>query len=118
MGHWQASRAGDLVVPSRYIPERGDIAWLSFDPQTGHELSGRRPALVLSPSSYNGKVGLAVFCPITSQQKGFAFEVTLPGNLPVSGCVLSDAVKSLDWKVRQAQFCCRVPPAFLRDVLE
>lgn len=107
-----------MVVASRYIPERGDIAWITLDPHAGHKLSGRRPALVLSPSSYNGKVGLAVFCPITSQQKGFAFEVKLPGNLPVSGCVLSDAVKNLDWKVRRAEFCCRVSPAFLSDVLE
>lgn len=102
----------------RYIPERGDIAWLKFDPQAGHEQGGRRPALVLSPSRYNGKVGLAVLCPITSQQKGFAFEVELPQNLPVSGCVLADAVKNMDWRIRRAEFCCRVSPAFVNEVLE
>ncbi len=86
-----------------YIPERGDVVWLNFDPQTGHEQAGRRPALVLSPAAYNGKVGLALLCPITSQIKGYSFEVQIPAGLSVSGVILADQVKSLDWRVRKAE---------------
>ncbi|MCX6356207.1 MAG: endoribonuclease MazF [Candidatus Aureabacteria bacterium] len=100
-----------------YCPRRGDIVWLVFSPQAGHEQTGRRPALTLSPESYNKKVGLAVFCPITSQVKGYPFEVTIPAELKVSGVVLSDQVKSLDWRARNAQFCCRVPESTVVEVL-
>jgi len=82
-------------VPRRYVPRRGDIVWLSFTPQAGHEQAGRRPALVLSPSAYNRKVGLALFCPVTSRVKGYPFEVTVPKGLSVAGVVLADQVKSL-----------------------
>jgi mRNA interferase MazF len=92
-----------------YIPERGDVAWLSLNPQTGHEQAGRRPAVFLSPASYNGKVGLALCCPITSQVKGYAFEILLPDTLPVSGVILADQVKCLDWRARQAEFICALP---------
>jgi len=85
-----------------YIPERGDAVWITLDPQAGHEQAGRRPALVLSPSAYNGRVGLALFCPITSQVKGYPFEVLLPPESPVSGVVGADQVKSLDWQARKA----------------
>jgi mRNA interferase MazF len=85
-----------------YIPERGDAVWITLDPQAGHEQAGRRPALVLSPSAYNGRVGLALFCPITSQVKGYPFEVLLPAGSPVTGVVGADQVKSLDWRVRKA----------------
>jgi mRNA interferase MazF len=85
-----------------YIPERGDAVWITLDPQAGHEQAGRRPALVLSPSAYNGRVGLALFCPITSQVKGYPFEVLLPAGSPVSGVVGADQVKSLDWRARKA----------------
>jgi mRNA interferase MazF len=72
-----------------YVPERGDLVWLMFTPQAGHEQAGRRPAMVLSPASYNGKVGLALFCPITSQVKGYPFEVALPEGCPISGVILA-----------------------------
>ncbi len=101
-----------------FLPERGDIIWLNFTPQAGHEQSGYRPALVLSPKTYNEKIGLAVCCPITSHVKGYPFEVQLPVGLPVSGAVLSDHIKNLDWLSRKARFKCRVPKAVLNEVLE
>ncbi|MEI8140566.1 MAG: endoribonuclease MazF [bacterium] len=100
-----------------YCPKRGDIVWLSFTPQAGHEQAGHRPALVLSPESYNRKVGLALFCPITSQDKGYPFEVRIPQGYEVSGVVLADQVKSLDWKARRATFCCELPAGAVHDVL-
>jgi mRNA interferase MazF len=93
---------------ANYIPNRGDIVWINFNPQAGHEQAGRRPALVLSPKDYNAKVGLAIFCPITSQKKGYPFEVEIPNGLPVNGVVLSDQVKSMDWKKRDAEFICKL----------
>ena len=101
-----------------YIPERGNIVWLTFTPQAGHEQAGRRPALVLSPSAYNGKVGLAIFCPITSQIKGYPFEVAVPQGLTVGGAILSDQVKSLDWRVRKAEFICKLPDSTLTTVMK
>jgi mRNA interferase MazF len=101
-----------------YIPERGDIVWLTFNPQAGSEQAGRRPAIVLSPSSYNGKVGLAIFCPITNQRKGYPFEVVLPEELPITGVVLSDQVKSLDWRSRNAQLAAQAPPEVIIEVLQ
>ncbi len=100
-----------------YCPKRGDIVWLSFTPQAGHEQAGHRPALVLSQESYNRKVGLALFCPITSQIKGYPFEVRVPPGYEVSGVVLADQVKSLDWKARRATFCCEFPAESVHDVL-
>ena len=85
------------MVKTNYIPERGDIVWLDFNPQIGHEQMGKRPALVISPFDYNAKVGLAIFCPITSQKKGYPFEVNIK-NKKIDGVVLSDQIKSLDWK--------------------
>ena len=102
----------------RYVPSRGDIVWLSFSPQAGHEQAGRRPALVVSPSSYNGKVGLALLCPITNQVKGYPFEVSLPVGLAVSGVVLSDQVKRLDWRARKAEFVCKLPRPATLEVLD
>ena len=92
-----------------YVPERGDVVWISLNPQAGHEQAGRQPAVVVSPRSYNGKVGLGLFCPITSHVKGYPFEVALPPGLPVNGVVLADQVKSLDWRARQAEFAARLP---------
>ena len=89
---------------SSYVPDRGDLVWLEFTPQVGSEQRGRRPALVLSPKIYNGKVGLALFCPITSKIKGYPFEVELPDGTAVSGVVLSDQLKSLDWISRKVKF--------------
>lgn len=100
-----------------YCPKRGDVVWLSFTPQSGHEQAGHRPALTLSPESYNRKAGLALFCPITSRAKGYPFEVALPDGLKTSGVVLSDQVKSLDWRARRADFACALPPETLAEVL-
>ena len=96
-------------------PDRGDIVWLHFTPQAGREYAGRRPALVLSPRSYNRKVGLAVCCPITSAVKGYPFEVALPEGLPVQGVVLSDQIRSLDWRARKARRSCVAPPTVLAE---
>ena len=85
-----------------YVPDRGDIVWLQFDPQAGHEQAGRRPAFVVSPRAYNRKVGLALFCPITSRVKGYPFEVLIPKGGKASGAILSDQLKSLDWRAREA----------------
>ena len=101
-----------------YCPERGDVVWLEFMPQSGHEKSGRRPALTLSPASYNRKVGLAIFCPITNQIKGYPFEVLIPKGLKASGAILSDQVKSLDWKARNASKICRISGDIIEEVLE
>lgn len=102
---------------SPYIPERGDIVWLTFNPQAGHEQAGRRPALVLSSRTYNSKANLALFCPITSQRKGYPFEVELPEGLAISGVVLADQVRSMDWQARQVVFVCYAPEELLAGVL-
>ena len=104
-------------MPKRYVPERGDVVWLRFDPQAGHEQSGKRPALVISPAAYNGRVGLALLCPITSQVKGYPFEVVLPAGLTVQGVVLTDQIKSLDWQIRRAERVDRVPAAVLEEAV-
>ena len=100
-----------------YCPKRGDVVWISFSPQTGHEQAGYRPALVLSPMPYNRKVGLALLCPVTNQIKGYPFEVSVPPGLKASGVVLSDQVKSLDWKARGASFLCSLPDSVVHQVL-
>ena len=100
-----------------YCPKRGDVVWISFNPQAGHEQAGHRPALVLSPESYNRKVGLALLCPITSQVKGYPFEAKIPEGLKASGVVLSDQVKSLDWKARKASLFCKLPESNVHEVL-
>jgi mRNA interferase MazF len=101
-----------------YIPEKGDIVWITFNPQAGHEQAGRRPALVLSPAVYNEKVGLAILCPITSHIKGYPFEVPVPPKMKIAGVILSDQIKSLDWKARQAELICRLPKVTLNEVLQ
>lgn len=101
-----------------YVPERGDVVWITFNPQAGHEQAGRRPAVVLSPKAYNRKVGLALLCPITSQVKGYPFEVVIPDGYPVSGVILSDQVKSLDWKARSAEKACTLPEETMKAVLQ
>jgi len=101
-----------------YLPDRGDAVWITLNPQAGHEQAGRRPAVVLSPAAYNSKVGLAIVCPITNQIKGYPFEVVLPTGLAVTGAILSDQVKSLDWRARNASFICAVPPATIAEVLQ
>ena len=100
-----------------YCPDRGDIVWINFSPQVGHEQSGERPALTLSPESYNWKSGLAIFCPLTNRIKGYPFEVLIPDGLKVRGVILSDQVRNLDWRVRHARFCCKTPPSVSSEVL-
>jgi len=105
------------VSAARYVPERGDLLWLTFDPQAGREQAGRRPALVLSPMVYNRRSNLALVCPITSHVKGYPFEVGLPAGLPVSGVVLTDHLKSADWTARRAQFAAKIPADVLAEVM-
>jgi mRNA interferase MazF len=103
------------MAPRVPVPEAGDVVWLEFDPQAGHEQAGHRPALVLSPASYNGKSGLMVCCPMTTRIKGHPFEVLAEvGGVP--GAILSDQVKSLDWKARRARRKGAVPPEVMTHV--
>ncbi|OLN30477.1 endoribonuclease MazF [Desulfosporosinus metallidurans] len=101
---------------NNYFPDKGDVVWLQFNPQAGHEQAGKRPALVLSPKEYNQKTGLALFCPITSKVKGYPFEVKLPKELPVEGVILADQIKNLDWISRSAQFACKIPVEIMQEV--
>ena len=105
-----------MVNRTAYVPGRGDLVWITLDPKAGQKQAGRRPAVVLSPRAYNSKVGLALLCPVTSLAKGYPFEVTLPGGLPVSGAVLSDQVKSLDWRSRKAKLICPLPPLVMNEI--
>lgn len=98
-----------------YVPDRGDIVWLTFDPQAGHEQAGRRPALVISPEAYNRKLGFALFCPITSRKKGYPFEVEMSGG-NITGVALADQIRNLDWKTRRAEFAERTDPKIVADV--
>ena len=107
-----------MVGHRTYVPRCGDVVWISLNPQAGHEQAGRRPAVVLSPQSYNSKVGLAILCPVTSQPKGYPFEVLLPTGLPVAGAILSDQVKSLDWRARNAELICALPPETIAEALQ
>jgi mRNA interferase MazF len=100
-----------------YAPKLGDVVWLDFDPQSGYEQKGRRPALVVSPEKYNAKVGLAILCPITSRVKGYPFEVRISVPRSVDGAILADQVKNLDWSRRRAKFICRAPDEVLAEVL-
>lgn len=101
-----------------YTPKRGDVVWVSLDPQAGHEQAGRRPAFVVSPEAYNRKTGLFIACPITSRAKGYPFEVSLPPNSKVSGVILSDQIKSLDWKARRAEFASATDAATIGAVVD
>jgi mRNA interferase MazF len=105
------------VVNAEYVPVRGDIIWLNFSPQAGHEQAGRRPALVLSPHAYNERSSVALLCPITSRTREHPFEVHLPSGGPVTGVVLADQVRSLDWRSRGASFASRAPRRVVGDVL-
>ena len=116
MGDRFSQGARILVSPDAYVPERGDIVWISLAPPAGHEQAGRRPAVVLSPQIYNRRTGLAVFCPVTSQVKGYSFEVLIPPGLPVSGAVLSDQVKNLDWRARRVEPICALPPGTIAEI--
>ena len=99
---------------ARYVPDQGDIVWLHFDPRAGHEQAGHRPAMVLSPAAYNGKTGLMLCCPMTTQIKGYPFEVLVSGRPP--SAALADQVKSLDWVVRKAKRKAKAAPAEIAEV--
>jgi mRNA interferase MazF len=105
------------MVDQLQAPNRGDLIWVSLNPQAGHEQAGRRPALVLSPVEYNSRVGLALMCPVTGRAKGYPFEVALPTGLDVTGVILADQIKSLDWKARRAEIACRAPKSVIDEVL-
>ena len=106
-----------MVARRPFVPQRGDLIWLDFDPRAGHDQAGRRPALVLSAASYNDKTSLALVCPITSQVKGYPFEVEIPAGSKVRGAVLADHVKSLDWRARRAERIARLPEQHLSAVV-
>jgi mRNA interferase MazF len=101
-------------MPGRFVPDAGDIVWLKFDPQAGHEQAGHRPALVLSPAGYNGKTGLMLCCPMTTRSKGYPFEVEMSGK--ERSIVLADQVKSLDWRARRARLKGAASASELADV--
>ena len=106
------------MVRSDKYPGRGDLIWLTFDPQVGHEQKGRRPAIVLSPREYNAKVGMALMCPVTTRIKDYPFEVILPDECEITGVVLADQVKCLDWRARDAEIVGNVTGKVLSEVLE
>lgn len=106
------------MVKKGYVPQRGDVVWITLNPQSGHEQAGRRPAVVLSPAIYNEKVELVILCPVTNQIKGYPFEVIIPDGLPLSGVILADQIKSLDWRVRDAEWICTLPPRVVVEVLQ
>jgi len=105
------------MVKDNYIPERGDVIWLNFSPQIGHEQQGKRPAVVISPQVYNQKTGLALLCPITTKEKGYPFEVRI-NNVKIHGVVLSDQIKSLDWKQRGAEFIVKSRNSEMSEIME
>lgn len=105
-------------MPVTYIPKRGDVINLTFTPQVGREQGGRRPALVLSSSDYNRRVGLLIACSVTKHPKGYPYEVEIPAGLPVYGVVLADAAKSSDWRGRNAEFVCEMPAFVMNEVLD
>ena len=105
------------MVMNSYIPNRGDIVWLDFTPQTGHEQYGKRPAVVLSPQTYNEKAKLALFCPITTKQKGYPFEVKIEIG-KINGVVLSDQIKSLDWQQRGVEFIAKATEEEINEIIK
>ena len=105
------------MVKKKYIPGRGDIVWLNFNPQTGHEQKGKRPAMVVSPKEYNEKTGLGLFCPVTSAVKNYPFEVKIKSE-KINGVVLSDQIKSLDWETRKIEFIVKETSEKVDEVIE
>lgn len=101
----------------KWVPDSGDLIWLTFNPHAGHAQSGRRPALVLSPAAYDQRSGLALVCPIASRIKGYPFEVELPSGSPISGVVLADQARSLDWQARRAEKAGHAPAEVMAEVL-
>lgn len=107
-----------MVKKTAYVPKRGDVVWMIMNPQAGHEQAGRRPAVILSPAAYNAKVGLVLAAPVTSRVKGYPFETLVPSGLPVSGAILSDQLKSLDWRARKAVLFYELPTSVVNEVLQ
>ena len=105
-----------MVNQSGYVPRRGDLVWITLNPQAGHEQSGRRLAVVISAEAYNTRVRLALFCPVTSRVKGYPWEVTIPDGMPVSGVVLSDQVRSMDWRARQVEYAGTLPDSIVAEI--
>lgn len=105
------------MVDGGYVPGRGDVVWIDFAPQSGHEQAGRRPGLVVSPRAYNKKVGLALLCPITSKIKGYPFEVDLPDTDGITGVILADQIKSMDWRARHASYASSAPRRVVGKVI-
>ena len=101
---------------AKHYPERGDIVWVDMSPQAGHEQSGRRPAIVISPGRYNSKVGLAIVCPITNQAKGYPFEVAIPDGFKIKGVILADQMKSIDWTARNMELIFKIPESVVEEV--
>ncbi len=99
-------------------PERGDLVYLNFNPQLGHEQNGRRPGIILSPKNFNEATGFAIVCPITRQQKGYPFEVVLPEDMAITGVVLTDQVRSLDWRARRTQIEGHAPESIINTCIE
>lgn len=110
-------RESAMSPGENYFPEKGDIVWLEFNPRVGHEQSGIRPALVVSPGEYNRKVGLALFCPITSKAKGYPFEVAVMAGDKIKGVILSDQIKSLDWRKRKAKYITGVGKSVMDEIV-
>lgn len=117
MGNRRTGERGELIRQIFYTPQRGDVVWISLAPQAGHERTERRPAVVLSPQAYNSRIGLAVLCPITTQVKGYPFEVLIPLDLPVKGAILADQAESLDWRAHRAELICFLPPDVVEEIL-
>ncbi len=107
-----------MVEQDPFIPDRGDLIWLNFSPFAGREQAGRRPAIVLSPARYNNRSGLALVCPITSRKKGYPFEVCIPNDSAIVGVILSDHIKSVDWKERVAEYAGKAPSETVKEVLD
>lgn len=107
-----------MVTLSEFVPQRGDIVWIDLNPDAGHVPSGRRLAVVLSPRAYNSKVNLAILCPITNREKGYPFEVAIPAGLDLTGVILADQVKNIDWRARNAELICTLPTATVDAVLQ
>ena len=105
------------MISGTGVPQRGDVVIVNFNPQLGREQAGRRPALVLSPGTYNERVGLAIVCPITNQVKEYPFEVPIPAGLDVTGVVLADHIRSVDWRVRNIRVIHQLPRSIVEDTL-
>ena len=107
-----------MVKRTTFIPAQGDVIWIDFDPQAGHEQGGRRPTLVLSLKSYNNRTHLSVLCPITKQVKGYILDVLVPPGFDVTGAILADQVKSMDWTARDVEYICALPVGIVDQVVK